>query len=305
MWKNLWRSIAPNPLDRLLIKAQKEGKRRILLYWNRGLGDIALGLYSIILRIRTFIPDASITFLTRSNLADGFALLSNIHLIVSPDLKRGSKESVQNILRKLGYSKEDFDLIIPDPDPTYWVKWQLGKITPKLIWREEWDQLWRNYPLSETESYIGAHVQTETNYASWRDWPLAHWHALFTQLGNQGKKILLFGFAKSPIFQLPNVIDLRGETPLFSLLSLIKNRCQALVVPDSGIASLAYFLDTPFPLNLISLWGDPHNGILKQAVSSPNPLLNHTPLIGPLKKIAEILPEHVMRVLSEASSKES
>ena len=32
-----------------------------MLFWNRGLGDIALGLYAIVHRIRESIPDAKIT----------------------------------------------------------------------------------------------------------------------------------------------------------------------------------------------------------------------------------------------------
>jgi ADP-heptose:LPS heptosyltransferase len=59
-------------LDWKLKKMASRGERKILLAWNRGLGDIALGLYAIIQRIREFIPDAEITFLIRENLQEGF-----------------------------------------------------------------------------------------------------------------------------------------------------------------------------------------------------------------------------------------
>ena len=194
---------------------------------------------------------------------------------------------------ELGISPESFDLIIDKPDPTYWVRWQLGKVTPRLVWRPEWDALWEKYPISSETRYIGAHVQTETNYATWRNWPTEHWEKLFLLLKERGEKILLFGFAKEPRFDHPNIIDLRGETPLFDLLSIIKNRCHTLLVPDSGISSMTYFLDASFPIKIISLWGNPDMGILKQDVDSPNPLLKHVPLIGPRGNIAAITPEKV------------
>lgn len=291
MLKRLWRKIAPNPLDSLLKTAQKRGDKRILIFWNRGLGDIALGLYAIVHRIRFFIPDAKITFLTRPNLKDGFTLLGGVDLIVAPELKRGQPLPMELI------NPADFDLIIPHPDPTYWVSWQRGQLTPKLNWNPAWDKLCQRYPLAEGKRYIGAHVQTESNYASWRDWPQSSWEALFKQLTEKGEEILLFGFAKTPSFNMSHVIDLRGETPLFDLLSIIKNRCKAIVVPDSGISSMTYYLDLSFPLKIVSLWADPNNGILKQNVASPNPLLRHFPLIGSNKQINRITPDQVEEAL--------
>jgi hypothetical protein len=48
-----------------------------------------------------------------------------------------------------------------------------------------------------------------------------------------------------------------------------------------------------FPLTVISLWADPDQGILKQAVSSPNKGLKHIPLISEDKDIARISVEKV------------
>lgn len=287
--KLLRRAVLPNPLDRLLKKAASRGQKRILLFWNRGLGDIALGLYAIVERIRSFIPEAEIVFMTRPGLVDGFALLEGVEVRAVPGLQRGEEMD-------LSFYAGDFDLLIPNPDPTYWVNWQLGRVVPRLCWKRQWDSLWEEYNLSTTERYIGMHVQTETNYATWRNWPVTHFEKLFALL--EGKvKILLFGFEKEPLFASPHLIDLRGQTPLFSLLSIIKNRCSALVVPDSGISAMTYFLDTPFPLQFISLWGRPHMGILKQNVPSPNPLLRHVPLIGSGQKIEHISPEQVFEML--------
>ncbi len=71
MFKKLYRKFGPNPLDQML---KKQSGKKILIFWNRGLGDIALGLFAIVHRIREFIPDSQITFLTRPNLRDGFLL---------------------------------------------------------------------------------------------------------------------------------------------------------------------------------------------------------------------------------------
>jgi len=298
MFKKLYRKFGPNPLDKLLERALKENQKRILLFWNRGLGDIALGLYAIVHRIRQTIPDAKITFLTRQNLQDGFRLLGGVDILVAPHLKRGDPVDVAAILESIGIDASQFDLIIDKPDPTHWVKWQLGKLTPQLHWQKEWDELCEKFDLDPSHSYVGAHVQTETNYAHWRNWPLESWTTLFEKITSSGKKVLLFGFENEPKFDIPGVIDLRGKTPLFELLSIIKNRCSALVVPDSGVSSMIYFLKEPFPIKHISLWAEPDMGILKQNVASPNPQLTHIPILGKDKNISNITVDEVYGHLS-------
>lgn len=284
MFKKLYRKFAPNPLDQML---KKQDGKKILIFWNRGLGDIALGLFAIVHRIRELIPDSQITFLTRPNLRDGFLLLGGVEILVAPELKRGDKFDIALV------DPSAFDLIIDNPDPTYWVKWQLGKLTPLLHWQKEWDDLSQKFNLDPLATYVGAHVQTETSYAHWRNWPNESWTALFEKITSSGKKVLLFGFEKEPAFDIPGVIDLRGKTPLFELLSIIKNHCSALIVPDSGVSSMVYFLSETFPIKHISLWADPNNGILKQNVASPNPYLKHIPLIGKDKNISNISVEEV------------
>ncbi len=286
--KKIARKIGPNPLDRLLKRAKKKKQKRILLFWNRGLGDIALGLYAIVHQIRIYIPDAEITFVTRPNLVDGFALLGGVNVISLPGLKRGDKINLVDHI-----DQTDFDLILDNPNPTHWVDWQLGKLTPILHWQSRWDGLCENLDLDRNEKYIGAHVQTETNYGHWRNWPIESWQALFKKITKGGKKVLLFGFEQEPKFEIPGVIDLRGKTPLFTLLSIIKNRCEALVVPDSGVSSMVYFLKEDFPIKHISLWAETNMGILKQNVPSPNRLLQHIPILGKDKNITNITVDDV------------
>ena len=73
-----------------------------MLAWNRGLGDIALGLYAIVHRIKKMIPDARITFATRGDLLQGFSLLKGVNVIEIPDWKRGEKFDL------LGQKKQPF-----------------------------------------------------------------------------------------------------------------------------------------------------------------------------------------------------
>lgn len=281
--RKLWRTVAPNPFDRLL---QKNKGSKILIVWNRGLGDIALGLYAMIHRIREKISDADITFLIRKDLEEGFGLLENVSIIVDPAMQRGKPYALPKDL-------PPFDQVIENADPTYWVAWQRGFLTPKLKWNEQWDALHKKFDLPE--NCLGAHVNCETNYYHARNWPVEKWQQLFDRW--QGP-IVLFGLKKEPLFTHNNLYDLRGELSLYELLSVIKNRCSHLVAPDSGILSMAYFLDTPFPLRLVSLWADPNHGILKQAVASPNPLLVHTPVISPNRKCASLIAiEEVERCL--------
>lgn len=298
MFRTLSRLFLPNPLDWMLKKMARRGEKKILLGWNRGLGDIALGLYAIVERIRQFVPDAEITFLVRQNLADGFSLLANVQVLVAPEWKRGEKNSVQESLKKLKIDPKNFDRIIEKPNPTDWVAWQRGNLVPKLKWNREYDSLWTKFHLPEGFTYLAVQVTAETNYGLWRNWPLLKWKELFARLEMMPNvKVLLFGFGSEPLFECENIIDLRGKTTLFELLSIVKHRCKAALLPDSGILSMLYYLDVEFPLHLVSLWADPHHGILKQAVASPNQQLLHTPLIGAHRDLSSVDVGRVMNTL--------
>jgi hypothetical protein len=289
MFRTVARLFLPNPLDWMLKRAAKAKKTKILIGWNRGLGDIALGLYAIVHRIREFIPEAEITFLIRANLRDGFAMLRNVRILEAPDWKRGEKSSCKKTLLKMGIDPKRFDLIIERPSPTDWVRWQRGKLVPKLNWNPAHDELWKSFGLSSEFTYIAVQPVAETTYGLWRNWSASRWNDLFLRLGHWNRiRVLLFGHEASPLFQHPNVIDLRGKTSLFEMLSIIKNRCRFAILPDSGILSMIYYLDVSFPIHIISLWADPNHGILKQGVFSPNPLLVHSPLIGENRDLSSV-----------------
>ena len=46
MFRTLTKHFLPNPFDWKLKRAAKRGAKTVLLGWNRGLGDIALGLFA-------------------------------------------------------------------------------------------------------------------------------------------------------------------------------------------------------------------------------------------------------------------
>src|SRR5579871_4882574 len=118
MLKHFFRKYGVNPFDRLLKKAKREGKTRFLICWNRGLGDIPLGLYALTTRIHHFIPDAYITFLTREDLLPGFQMLKNICAIADPSWKRGTPFNLTTSLSNCERHPSEFDIILEAPDPT-------------------------------------------------------------------------------------------------------------------------------------------------------------------------------------------
>ncbi|NNM42769.1 MAG: hypothetical protein HKM07_00300 [Chlamydiae bacterium] len=302
--KKLFRKKAhENLLKTILEEARNSNKKRFLLLWNRGLGDIALGLYAIVEQIRSMIPEAEITFLTRKDLQDGFTLLGSVHVLVSPSMKRKHPVDIKKTLEEFSLTEEDFDVVLSAPDPTKWCKWQLSTLIPKMKWNDSWDDLCQKFDLSAEDKYIGVHVHSETVYGYEKNWPVEYWEDLFSRLTEEdNQKVILFGSAAAQKYSYPGLVDLRGKTTLFETLSVIKNRCKAVIAPDSGILSLVYYIDAPFPLTLISLWADPFQGVLKQNVISPNPLLRHIPFVAKKKDIRSISVEKVWRCTYEVSN---
>lgn len=291
MLKRIIETFRPNPFDTLLKHVTQEGKNRFLVIWNRGLGDIPLGLYALVHRIRCYLPHASITFLTRPDLADGFKMLDGVNVLVGENWERGKPIDIEKTLQELHLASNMFDVVLEKPDPTKWLKWQVGSLVPKLTWQKKWDQLVDRFGLDPQETYIGCHVQTETgvHYGYEKNWDLASWRNLFKRISDEKRgKILLFGMEKQPAFLMSDVVDLRGETTVFEMLSIIKNCCRYLVVPDSGVLSIVYYVNAEFPIRVVSLWADAKQGVLRQNVPSPNSQFEHIPLHGKNDNVANI-----------------
>jgi ADP-heptose:LPS heptosyltransferase len=290
-----------NELDHLLEKTKQDDVKSFLVAWNRGLGDVPLGLYAFTMRIRTFIPDAKITFMTRKDLEEVFLLLEGTNVIRVPWWERGKPIDIKKAIKDLNLT-EQYDITFDNVNPTKWLAWQIGKVIPKLKWKKEYDNLWRRFNLPvANHQVIGVHVNTETQqyYGFKKDWPIENWRRLFEMVCKKTDAyVILFGLNKTHLFDHPSIIDLRGETSLLEMLSIIKNCCNILIAPDGGVLSIMYYLDIYFPITVVSIWGDSNQGILKQSVPSPNTGFKHIPIIGRGKDISNIGVEEVYRVLS-------
>ena len=284
-------------LDRALRRTVNTGSLRVLMYWNRGLGDIALGLCALLARLRERLPGCHITVLTRPDLEQAFALTDIDRILVCPSLQRGDAQGFGRACRALELDRGEFDAVFERPDPTAWIADSLGHYVPRLRWRNEWNSLVDRFAgISADRPVIAAHVSSETGqfYGYVKDWPLQFWRELFQRVSERHPvQWILFGHAKGERFDQPNVLDLRGRTSLLDVLAILRNRTQVLIAVDSGILAMTYFLDASFPLEIVSLWSDPRQGVLKQRVASPNPGLRHCPLVGEDEDVRRLKVGHV------------
>lgn len=290
--------------ERLLSRAERSGARRFLLFWNRGLGDIALGLHQVIVEIRERLPDAKISIITRNELAEAFQLLPVDAVLVDEALVRGEKEGAQKAFARLAIQAGQYDVVLDQINPTKWFA-DRPRLQPRLHWPDTLDALVDRFdPDFEAAPmdaiYIGAHVQSETAsfYGYQKDWPMPSWQSLMKALAAKWPvRFILFGHQSEVRFDASICVDLRGRTSFLEMMALIKNRCSILIAPDSGVLTMSYYLDAAYPIDLVSLWADPRQGILKQGVASPNSGLRHHPLLGREERVANIETGDVLKTV--------
>lgn len=293
-----------NTFERALRRARNCGSPRVLLYWNRGLGDIALGLCALIERIRDDFPAAHISVITRSDLQQAFAMTAVDEVLVWPALARGDRDGFARCCAALRIAPGGFDVVLDRPDPTAWLARTLGSFKPRLRWPAQWNALADRFDAIRTDRpVIVAHVSSETGqfYGYVKDWPGERWRELFARIGDRhAVQWVLVGNSQPQAFDRPDVVDLRGATSLPEVLSILRNRAGILVAVDSGILSLVFYVDEQFPLQVVSLWSDPRQGVLKQAVASPNTLLRHCPLVGDDEDVRRLSVERVTEAVEHA-----
>ncbi len=308
LFKFLKRFFNNDSLEWLLKDSKRSGRKRFVIIWNRGLGDIALGLYAFAKKVKENIRGAELVFLTRMDLVEAFSLLDGVDAVSVPWWERGeklSKTDAEKAIQRLGLDIE-YDIVVEKVDPTKQLSDQVGKLTPRLKWRNSFDALCERFDdLMPAHNYggkvIGVHIESETDgfYGYKKDWDMERWSLLFDRLIEDGFFIILFGLEEKYYFKHESILDLGGRTSILECLSIIKNRCNILIAPDSGILSLTYYLDVFFPILVVSIWSDPHQGVLKQAVDSPNKGLRHRFLIGENKDVSKITPEDVYKTIKE------
>jgi hypothetical protein len=291
-------------LDRAVRRIARHPRGGLLICWNRGLGDIALCLVPIFARIRRDAPGARIAVVTRSELADPFSMTDADDVRVIASLARDDPISAARIRADTGLEPRDFAVLFTYPDPNRWLRGRRTEFPPVLAWNAAWDECAEHLvPAAPGVTTIGAHVGSETAryYGYDKDWPAAAWRELFARFaGRTDVRWLLLGAKAEPTYTHDNVVDLRGRTTFRELVSIVRNRCRILIAPDSGVLATAYFLDTRFPLDVVSLWSDPRQGILLQGCPSPNPLLRHVPLVGRDELAANIAVDDVEREVRAA-----
>lgn len=296
MLKKIEKFLGLNPLDKLAKKWKQENKKRILLFWNRGMGDIPIWIHGMLEQIKASFHDAKFFVLTRKDLEEGFLLLKDVQILISSSLKRGDNVSIPKELDRLGYDLSFFDVVIEKIEPKSWLKWQRGLVVPRLFWPEDAKDVAKKFGLFE-KKYLGVHLSSETQnfYTIDRNWPLENFEELFNKISHE-HPIILFGNKRQGEFP-PHILDLRGQTTLIEMLTIIKNFCRGLLAPDSGVLCMVYYLNCDFPLSIVSLWGNPRDGILKRGVRSPNQLLKHRPLVGKARNIKNIKVDKVIEAL--------
>jgi hypothetical protein len=297
-WRRLSDRARGTDFDRALRDAARDGRLRFVFAWNRGLGDIALGLVPLFEMIRTAVPRSRIEVVTRDDLAQAFELAGVDDIRVVAGLVRGAAVDLSR------QEAERDTVVFADPDPTRWLDGRRREFPPRLRWRGSWNALCdAALPDDPGVVTVGAHVASETaqHYGYVKDWPVERWRALFARFeGEHAVRFALFGHDASAHFDGANVVDLRGRTSFLALLATIRHRCGVLVAPDSGVLTAAYYLDQAFPLHVVSLWSDPRQGILKQGCASPNPQLRHVALRGDAEDVRNLTVDAVAAAVADA-----
>ncbi len=292
------------PFDRALALAARSGQRDFVFGWNRGLGDIALGLVPLFARIRARDNRSRIVLVTRPDLADMAALAAVDDVVIVDRLTRDAPLDPLRAAIEHGVTFRGEPVVFADPDPTRWLDGRRTAFPPRLTWNPAFDALARRFVVpGDGRIVVGAHVNSETAqyYGYVKDWPAEAWRELMARFpAARGVHWMLFGNAPAPPFNFSNVTDLRGKTTLLELLALTRAHCRVLIAPDSGILTAVYYLEAVCPLEVISLWSDPRQGILKQGCPSPNPALQHHPLLGAGDDVTRLRIDDVEAVVATA-----
>ena len=296
--------LGAEPFERALAEGARHHRERVVFYWNRGVGDIALGLVPMFARVAAKLPTATLEVVTRAELAEPFRLTAARAIHVVPGLERGERISAATACARLPVDPRAGALAIDAPDPTRWLAVARHPAPPRFHWSADFDAL--AAPLlyrDDRRPWIAVHASTETaeHYGYVKDWPADAWRALFDATARRHDvRFVLLGHARAPSLGGPNVIDLRGRTGFLQMLALVRTRCTALLAPDGGILNAVYLLDAAFPITVVSLWSDPRQGLLKHQAASPNPRLVHVPLVGAGGDMCTIAPDDVLAALDVA-----
>lgn len=292
--RNFIRKFKKNPLEKVLKHLPCNAK--IVFFWNRGLGDIPLELFSFCQKIRSICPNATLCVITREDLKEGFMLLDGLTIYTSPLLKRKQEEPYDAIFEELNLNKASFDHIFYKPDPAYWVFQEKKQQQPSLSWKPCFET---HFQLANDKKYAFLHLHSETIYGFEKNLSKEKWEILLADLKNKGYTTIALGASQEHL-DVTCDIDLRGKTSLFDIITGLIYSHSIFIGPDSGLLNILYFLNIRVPLYLLSFWANTKVGILQNKHPSPNPLLIFETLIAPdgllskldLKAILDKIPIH-------------
>lgn len=280
--RNFIRSITPNPFLSILKKLPQDAK--IAFFWNRGLGDIPLELFALIKTVFEYCEDAKITIITRADLYQGFTLLDpKITIYSSRYLKRKACEDYDKIFDELTLDKNSFNHIFYKPDPAYWVQKQKKGLKIQLRWDKSF---FKPFLLNTDQPKAFLHIHSETVYGFEKNLPQATWHDIIKQLKQKSYYTIALGFAKKDSFDVD--CDLRGDTDLYQILTMMQEGSCLFIGPDSGLLNMLYYLDVQINMHLISFWANTDVGLLKQGSSSPNRHLKHDLVIAKKQDLSQL-----------------
>ena len=166
--KRLCRALADRvrgtDFDRAVRRAVREDRREFVFGWNRGLGDVALGLVPLFARIRARCPGSRITVYTRADLAQMFGLTDADAVFTVPDAVRGKPIDPAAAAAALGHAlpprrhgvrRSGSHPLARRPAPGLSAGRCAG-IPPGTRWPIA------SCPRATTHTIVGAHVHSET-----------------------------------------------------------------------------------------------------------------------------------------------
>src|SRR4029453_11600982 len=184
-------------LDRAVRRAAAGPRRVFLFFWNRGLGDIALGLVPVFARVRRDVPGARIIVVTRPELKEPFALTDADAVVTIAGLARGERVTLADLRAIAGLELDRCAAVFADPDVNRWLRGRRREFPPLLRFDPAWDAFAdRLAPAAAGEVYVGAHVSAETRqyYSYAKDWEPDSWRRLMASFDDApGGRWILFG----------------------------------------------------------------------------------------------------------------
>lgn len=259
--------------DRLLARARREGKRRFVFAWIRGLGDVAFILNEFTRYVLKEVPGATVSALVRPGLEEACRWIQGIDRVITVDEWRRemildslwgyafpTPREIRRALRSRGLEK-DFDLILPYPLGR-WYDRDPEKRSPFLRWTEKEarygaKRIREAFPgESGFVITVNTSIGTDRFYPFDKEWGTANFSLLIRKILDsipESRIILVDAVREGKIEEDRRLLDLRGGLTVSQSISVIAASDLFLCL-DGGAVNLLYFLKD-IDLSVIVLLG--------------------------------------------------